>query len=93
MSERMICPTCGGSGEDMDLKGQCCVASCWSCDGDGSVEPGEEYDLADDDMDSWECAYPDRCLMAFADHLRSECHTVEDMEAYYSEALEQEQSL
>ena len=58
---------------------------------------GEEYDytdLADDDnedeMDSWECAYPEQCLMAFADHLRSECHTVEDMEAYYREMQEQE---
>lgn len=42
-----------------------------------------DHDLEDDD-DHWTCLYPDRCLMP-AMHCRDECHTVEDVEAYYAE--------
>jgi hypothetical protein len=33
----------------------------------------------------WTCAYLGRCLMPSPDHTRDECHTVEDMEAYYAD--------
>ena len=35
--------------------------------------------------DEYECAYPGKCLMPSPIHTRDECHTVEDMEAYYKE--------
>ena len=43
-------------------------------------------DFADpvDEEYLWTCCYPDKCLMPGA-HTRDECHTVEDMEAYYAE--------
>jgi hypothetical protein len=41
--------------------------------------------VGDDEDDEWDCAYPDKCLMPSIYHLRGECHTVEDMEAYYAE--------
>lgn len=44
----------------------------------------EDIDDEEDD-DHWDCLYPDKCLMP-AMHCRDECHTVEDVEAYYAEA-------
>lgn len=47
--------------------------------------PDYDFVIAEDDDDSWECAFPDRCLMPSPDHHRSECYTVEDAEAYHAE--------
>lgn len=51
-------------------------------------EYDEYYDGPDqdwDDEDEWGCHYPDRCLMSYTNHMRSECHTVEMLEAYERE--------
>jgi len=37
-------------------------------------------EVVEDDDDSWDCAYPDECLMRYTDHMRHECYTVEDAE-------------
>lgn len=56
-----------------------------------TTENDERHEVVDDDdEDEWECAYPDKCLMPSPFHQRSECHTVEDMEAYYRETEGQE---
>jgi hypothetical protein len=49
------------------------------------VRCGECAAEMEDYEHEWECAYPDKCLMPSPVHLRSECHTVEDAEAYYTE--------
>lgn len=43
-------------------------------------EEDEGYEIEDEDDEDWSCAYPGECLMRHADHMRCECHTVEDME-------------
>lgn len=43
------------------------------------------YEDDEDDQEDWECAFPGQCLMPDPLHHRSECHTVEDAEAYYTE--------
>jgi hypothetical protein len=55
---------------------------------DSEENPYGYYDGDDDaprDEESWTCAFPGHCLMAYADHMRDECHTVEMLEAYYRE--------
>jgi hypothetical protein len=49
---------------------------------EGYIDPFDDElgDDHEDDGDDWECAYPGECLMGYADHMRCECHTVEDME-------------
>jgi hypothetical protein len=37
-------------------------------------------DEEDDEREKWTCAFPERCLMP-GEHMRSECHTVEMLEA------------
>lgn len=49
------------------------------------VDDFDRDDSAEDDEEDWECAYPGKCLMPGMGHHRSECHTVEDAEAYYAE--------
>lgn len=48
------------------------------------IEPFDMREYEDEEED-WECAYPNECLMPSPGHHRSECHTVEDAEAYYAE--------
>lgn len=50
-------------------------------------DPDDDEEGIEDDAeaDQWECAYPGACLMPSPDHRRSECYTIEDAEAYYSE--------
>lgn len=48
---------------------------CWDEDREPDIGEGED----------WECAYPDKCLMPDPFHHRSECYTIEDAEAYYTE--------
>lgn len=38
--------------------------------------------LEEDEDKDWGCLYPGKCLMPDL-HFESECHTAEDMEAYY----------
>jgi len=37
-----------------------------------------------DEDDEWVCAFPNECLMAYTEHMRSECYTVEMAEEYMS---------
>lgn len=54
-------------------------------------DPDYDFNIADgDDEDKWECAYPGKCLMPSPDHMRDECYTVEDAEAYYAEMLSED---
>lgn len=46
------------------------------------IDDFEDRNTLDDD---YTCAYPGKCLMPSMVHTRGECHTVEDMEAYYAE--------
>jgi hypothetical protein len=49
----------------------------------------EDFEDPVDEEELWTCCYPDKCLMPGA-HTRSECHTVEDAEAYEREMLRQD---
>lgn len=52
--------------------------------------------MSEPDDDDWECAYPGECLMAFTlEHMRSECVTLADAEAYAEkeEPAEDEEAL
>lgn len=44
----------------------------------------EDFEDPIDDEELWTCCSPEKCLMPGA-HMRGECHTVEDAEAYYAE--------
>jgi hypothetical protein len=48
---------------------------------DGSLDDYIERNTMDDD---WGCAFPDNCCMAFAPHMRDECHTPEMAEEWLS---------
>lgn len=43
------------------------------------------------DEENWTCLYPGKCLMPSM-HCRDECHTEEDLEAYYMDILADEYS-
>jgi hypothetical protein len=45
---------------------------------DDDYEQVEEWEL--DDPNEWGCHFPEQCLMAYTDHMKSECHTVQDVE-------------
>lgn len=42
--------------------------------------PDYDFVIAEDEDDSWDCAYPGECLMGYTDHMRHECYTTEDAE-------------
>jgi len=53
---------------------------------DGDLLPDDD-DYCERDEDEWGCCFPEGCLMAYADHMKGECHTVEMLEAYYADAI------
>ena len=61
----------------------------WNDDNYDLPRYGGEDDYCEErDDEDWSCAFPGRCLMAYTDHMRDECHTVEMYEQYMSEAAE-----
>ncbi len=77
---------CGGDIDDCLLNTSRYVNACTHCPIDGP-EDGEypDEDGCDFFRDEDEgCMFPGKCLMP-GDHLRSECHTVEQIQAYERE--------
>lgn len=44
----------------------------------------EEWERLDREEEEWTCAFPGNCCMAFAPHMRDECHTPEMAAEYMS---------
>lgn len=62
---------------------------CYDCGLPDAICICIDVDDEQDGGDEWECAFPERCLMAYADHMRDECYTAEMYEDYMKEEISQ----
>lgn len=82
----MICPTCRGRGEYVDILNGVWV-DCPDCNGTGEVQTEAEYirSLLDEDLAIW--IYHERCK--YSDGWYEQCgHTVEEVKEWLKEKHE-----